>query len=158
MLRASLRKIKSAPKFAVLLLLGGLVVVVLGVGLALPHRRQPEQSIDRLTVGRFHYTLEVATTAADQEKGLGDRSMMSRDHGMVFPFMTESQQCIWMKDMRFPIDMIWVDSAKKVTHVERNVSPATYPRTYCFDGQYVIELNADEAARTHLHTGQHLTF
>ena len=67
---------------------------------------------------------------------------------MLFVFAKPSVQCFWMKDMQFPIDIIWLDSTKKVTHIETNVDPMTYPKQYCGDDttKYVIELRAGEAA------------
>jgi uncharacterized membrane protein (UPF0127 family) len=104
------------------------------------------------------YLLRAAETASDQARGLGGRKSMPADQGMIFIYTGNQQRCFWMKDMGFAIDMIWLDHAKAVTHVEHNVAPSTYPASFCHDGAYVIELPAGEAARNELTSGQTLTF
>jgi uncharacterized membrane protein (UPF0127 family) len=49
--------------------------------------------------------------------------------------------------MNFSLDMIWLDDDKRVVHIERGVSPATYPRTFCNDksASYVIEVRENVA-------------
>jgi uncharacterized membrane protein (UPF0127 family) len=108
--------------------------------------------------GTYGYTVRAAETAGDQARGLGNRNALPEDQGMLFVYNGDRQRCFWMKDMRFAIDMIWVDSNKAVTHIEPNVQPDTYPQTFCYVGSYVIELNAGEAARNSLQTGQKITF
>lgn len=85
---------------------------------------------------------------------------MAQDQGMLFVFNAPDTVCFWMKDMRFSLDIIWLDAQKEVVHIEKNVSPETFPKTYCPDkpAQYVIELNAGEAARNHLVAGHRLSF
>ncbi len=104
------------------------------------------------------YRLEVADTDALRAAGLGNRSSLSADQGMLFNYSTPAMRCFWMKDMRFPIDMIWLDRTKKATYIERDVNPSTYPQTFCHAGVYVIELNSGEAARAGLEVGQPVTF
>ena len=108
--------------------------------------------------GRRAYFVKAAESAGDQARGLGGEASMPTDRGMLFVYTGDQQRCFWMKDMRFPIDMIWLDHSKAVTHVERNVSPSTYPNAFCYVGAYVVELNAGEAARSNLQTGQKITF
>lgn len=114
--------------------------------------------MDVLRLGGKTYTLEVARSEAAREKGLGSRLVMDKDAGMLFLYQNEAQRCFWMKDMRFPLDIIWVAASKKVTHIEAGVSPLTYPKTYCYSGQYVIELNAGQTVEDHLAVGRTLDF
>lgn len=104
------------------------------------------------------YRLEVADTAARQQKGLSDRDSLPDDAGMLFPYNEVAERCFWMKDMQFSIDIIWAGSDKRVTHIESNVSPASYPRSYCYPAQYVIELNAGEAEKSEVLVGKRLDF
>ncbi len=60
--------------------------------------------------------------------------------------------------MRFSLDMIWLDSSKTITHIEKNVAPETYPNTYCDTSQtaYVIEINAGLTDAAKVKLGEHL--
>lgn len=83
---------------------------------------------------------------------------MASDQGMIFVFDPPSVQCFWMKDMEFPLDIIWLNRAKTVIKVAANVSPSSYPEKYCSDeeAKYVIELNAGEAKRADIVVGRRL--
>jgi uncharacterized membrane protein (UPF0127 family) len=106
------------------------------------------------------YLLEIVTTDTERSKGLGDREAMPANQGMLFVFEGVAVQCFWMKDMHFSIDIIWLDAEKRVVHIEKDVSPETYPRTFCPSkpAKYVIELNAGEASRASIRPGQKLSF
>ena len=103
-----------------------------------------------LTAPSSHYTLEVVRSDADKAKGLGGRSSMPKNHGMLFTYDKPGLHCFWMKDMRFPLDIFWLDQNKRIVHVETDVSPDTYPHVYCpkAPARYVIELNAGEYAES----------
>lgn len=104
------------------------------------------------------YRLTAAVSGAAQHKGLGGREQLSEDQGMLFWYSRDGGRCFWMEGMQFPLDIIWTDSAKQIVHMEQNLSPDTYPKTYCTNAQYVIELNAGVAAKHQLHLGQRLSF
>jgi uncharacterized membrane protein (UPF0127 family) len=65
-----------------------------------------------------------------------------------------------MKDMNFPIDMVWVDANQRVVSIESDVPPASYPKTFCPDeaAKYVLEFSAGTAAQQGLSVGQKLPF
>jgi len=113
-----------------------------------------------LKAGGHTYKLQVVTTAAAQEKGLGGRGSMPLENGMLFVFQGEGIRCFWMKDMQFPLDIIWTNKAHKVVYIQPELAPDTYPRSFCpqQQAQYVIELNAGEAARSGIRVGETLTF
>lgn len=93
---------------------------------------------------------EVASSSADQATGLSFRTSLLPAHGMLFPFAYPGDYGFWMKDMRFPIDMVWISSNKRVVSVTEDVLPSTYPTVFYppVAISYVLELNAG-AARTY---------
>ncbi|HEV2403036.1 MAG TPA: DUF192 domain-containing protein [Candidatus Saccharimonadales bacterium] len=111
------------------------------------------------TGGQIYY-LRQATTATEQAQGLGGRHAMPLYSGMLFIFPTASEQCFWMKDMHFPLDMIWLNSAKQVVYMQAAISPNTYPETFCPESpaRYVIELNTGQAHAAHIIVGRTLKF
>ena len=65
-----------------------------------------------------------------------------------------------MKDMQFPIDIIWLDEAKKIVNLEEYVSPESYPNIF-YPSQrsfYIIETNAGFVEKYNLTTGNTLDF
>ncbi len=127
------------------------VLVAVGVGFVL---KAPEST---LTMPGKEYRLELADTPETRTLGLSGRGTMASDRGMVFVFDTPTEACFWMKDMRFPIDIIWLNESRKVTQVRSDVSPESYPKSFCADDtRYVIELHAGEAARSSIRSGDRL--
>lgn len=108
------------------------------------------------------YTLQVADTPELRAKGLGGTESLDRDGGMLFVFPKPTHACMWMKDMNYGLDMIWLDENKKVVSISANVQPSTYPdRNFCSQAKkasYVIELNAGEIEQSNIQLGQTLKF
>lgn len=52
-----------------------------------------------------------------------------------------------MKDMHYPLDIVWIDSLMQVVGVTRRLDPSTYPTVFYApsDVQYVLEVNAGDA-------------
>lgn len=50
----------------------------------------------------------VAATQATREKGLSGREGLGPEEGMYFVFDRPDTYAFWMKDMRFPIDILWI--------------------------------------------------
>jgi hypothetical protein len=68
--------------------------------------------------------VEVVDTPEKMQKGLGERSSLGENQGMLFIFPNKNNLTFWMKDMKFDIDMIWIDD-NKIVDVSKN---ATYPK------------------------------
>jgi len=110
--------------------------------------------------GNKNVSYEVVNTEATRQRGLSGRTSLPVDRAMLFVFDTPGEQCFWMKDMRFDLDMIWLDKGKKVVHIERAVTPSSYPASFCADmaAKYVIEVNAGMAQQAGVHVGSQLSF
>jgi uncharacterized membrane protein (UPF0127 family) len=108
------------------------------------------------------FTLEVVKDGAAQVKGLSGRSGLGADQGMLFDYGsndghdhgTDENHCIWMKEMNFSIDVVWVDSTERITSIVPDLSPDTYPQAYCAKAEKILELPAGTAARHGLRVGQ----
>jgi uncharacterized membrane protein (UPF0127 family) len=114
----------------------------------------------KATVGTRQYRLVEAQTAAEREKGLSGRKNLALNQGMLFVYQKPGTYCFWMKDMRFSIDMIWLGNSKQVLAVKPNVSPSTYPQSFCPvpNAKYVIELSAGQARAAGIAPGTVIKF
>jgi len=68
------------------------------------------------------FTLEIALTEKGREKGLGGRENLCSTCAMLFVFEKPGRYAFWMKDMHFPIDIVWL-SGDKVVFVAHEISP-----------------------------------
>lgn len=62
-----------------------------------------------LKVGAIVVNVELADTEAKRSKGLGGRNSLPQNSGMLFTFDHPDQYKFWMKDMKFPLDFIWIN-------------------------------------------------
>jgi len=103
-------------------------------------------STTKIVIAGVTLNVEIAATAADQQKGLSDRDSMAPDHGMLFVFDSEGNWGFWMKDMRFPLDIIWFNSQRNAVFIEQNLLPCTPQdcpiHTPLVKATYVLEVNA----------------
>ncbi|HIA91857.1 TPA: DUF192 domain-containing protein [Candidatus Saccharibacteria bacterium] len=112
------------------------------------------------TVGEQTFDLLVADEPHEQITGLSGREGLDDDRAMLFVFDESAQHGIWMKDMLFSIDIVWLNSEKRVVHIESNISPDTYPRIFKPEenSKYVIEFNAGAVAKLGLSAGDTVEF
>jgi uncharacterized protein len=117
----------------------------------------------RIAVNGFAILADVAITEEDQIKGLSIRDQMNENEGMLFVYGEPSRQSFWMKDMKFPIDIIWLNGTGSVVHVEENLRPCV-PSLECpsfspnENAQYVLETVAGFAQKHHLQIGTDIDF
>ena len=103
-------------------------------------------------------TYEVVSTPEARQKGLGGRSEVPHNYGMLFVFTTPNIYRIWMKDMLVPIDILWLENDGTIIGIEESVLPSTYPQTYAPTKpvRLVLELRAGEARLKNLHVGSRI--
>ena len=103
-------------------------------------------------------TYEVVSTPEARQKGLGERSEVPHDYGMLFVFTMPNIHRIWMKDMLVPIDILWLESDGTIIGIEESVLPSTYPQTYAPPKpvRLVLELRAGEARLKNLRVGSRI--
>ena len=108
---------------------------------------------------------EVMVKDEDRAMGLMFRPSLALDHGMLFLFERPDFHGIWMKNCKFPIDILWLDADHKVVHLAEKVPPCTAKEDkdcavyYPFArASYVVELNAGQARREKAFVGSTVTF
>lgn len=108
-----------------------------------------------LAVGRHELLVEIADTPALRARGLSGRPMLESNRGMLFAFDEPGVFEFWMPDMRFPIDIIWIDEHQIVTEVMPSITPDTYPRRFTpkAPARYVLEVNAGWASAHGINAG-----
>jgi uncharacterized membrane protein (UPF0127 family) len=105
--------------------------------------------------------IDVAITPSQITRGLSSRPMMKNDHGMLFVFANRDYRPFWMKDMKFPLDFVWLDGTR-VVDLTRNVPILT-------DGTWtvirpnaqvdrVLEVNAGTIDRLHITTASSVKY
>jgi len=101
-----------------------------------------------IKLGNISLLASRADTNNARELGLSGTTYLPEDEVKLFIFETSEKWNFWMKDMNYPIDIIWLDEHKKVVHIENNVKFDSYPNLFLppVPAKYVIETNAGFAA------------
>jgi uncharacterized membrane protein (UPF0127 family) len=108
-----------------------------------------------LLLGGQHLQASIADTEPERERGLSGTPYLPPGIVKLFEFDTVSKWTFWMKDMLYPIDIIWLDDQKRIVHIESNIAPSTYPNTFAppVPAKYVIETEAGFTAAKKISVG-----
>ncbi|MEK6847999.1 MAG: DUF192 domain-containing protein [Nanoarchaeota archaeon] len=115
---------------------------------------------DSLYLNNKKISLIISNTPSIREKGLSGMASLPDDSAMLFVFERLDKHGFWMKDMNFPIDIIWLDDKYIITHIESNISPDTFPKVFHPEKNslYVLEANAYFAQENNMEVGDKLNF
>ncbi len=114
-----------------------------------------------VTISSTQIRAEVAQSPAEREKGLSGRRCIEPNQGMLFVFNKPGHYAFWMKDMNFPIDIVWIGPDHKIVGLEINVLPSSFPDRFVNKdnpAQYVLELQANRAKDLKIGLGTPVNF
>ena len=115
---------------------------------------QVEKTIS-LSIGQAQVKAFVANTGPLRQRGLGGRDDISNDEAMLFIFGNSALHGIGMKDMRFPIDIFWIDETLRIVFIKESVLPSSYPEVFApnVPVKYVLETRAGFARENNVKIG-----
>jgi uncharacterized membrane protein (UPF0127 family) len=106
--------------------------------------------------------VEVAQTPDELESGLMNRDELLAGSGMLFLFDGEDRHRIWMKNMMYPIDIIWIDSNHKIVDLLRSAPPCVSDPCHVYvpsnTARYVLEVQAGYVEGNKIKIGQDVSF
>ncbi len=108
-----------------------------------------------MAIGDVAVEASVADTWPERIQGLSNTPYLPEEVVKLFVFDSSAYHSIWMKDMNYAIDIIWVSEDAKIVHIAKNVPPESYPETFSpsVPALYVIETAAGFADTHSLTTG-----
>lgn len=114
-----------------------------------------QERVGVLHIGDATISVDIADTNEARARGLSGRESLPEDSGLFFIFEEQRQHGIWMKDMHFPIDIIWLTpvsdtsssgggEAVRIVDIKRDAAPESYPEIFYpkEPALYVLEVNA----------------
>lgn len=114
------------------------------------------------TIRDHTFSIDIAKTAKDKELGLSIKKNISDTYGMYFPFDRPDYYAFWMKQMKFPIDIIFIREGKIVTIFKNVPVPPDTDNlpTYQPDepANAVLEINAGLSQKYGFIKGDSVTF
>ncbi len=106
---------------SLILILLILIVTVIIAGML----GKPKDSLVNLRIKDHVFKVEVADTIEERQLGLSKRYSIAEDGGMLFVYDEKGTYGYWMKDMYFPIDILWIEDNIVVDILKSVVIPST---------------------------------
>lgn len=108
----------------------------------------------------LNINLTIAKTQAEKIKGLSGKETLQENEGMLFVYEKEGNYGIWMKDMNFALDIIWMDANFNIVDITENARPESFPEIFYprAGAQYVLEVNSGFAKKHHIKKDDRLLF
>ncbi len=143
------------------------LVAMLAVAGALPPAPPPlalaqgaaEMALEPLVIvtasgGVHRFTVEVARTRAEQERGLMFRETLADDRGMLFDWGGMVEAAMWMKNTLIPLDMLFIDADGRIVAIFADTVPGSLDViTAGVPVRAVLELKGGAAKRLGLKPG-----
>jgi uncharacterized protein len=118
------------------------------------------QPIKHVRIGSQSFAARTVITDEGRQRGLSYTETLGKRAGMLFVFENPSNHCFWMKDMKYPLDIIWLDESKKVVTIHENLQPESFPRSFCGaeSSIYVLEVPAGSVEMNTIKLGEQASF
>ncbi len=140
--------------FFLALFLGVFVVLIVLYG----QRFQGYNFSQKAFLGEIPINLSIIDKPALLVRGLSLHKPINKNEGLLFVFKEPDFHGIWMKDMKFAIDVVWLNEDKKVIHIREDFSPGSYPEVAYPDAKslYVLEVGSGFVKDNKITTGMEL--
>lgn len=143
-----------------ILIVFALVIVVLGREGFLNLYKKEGGVKTLLKIGDAQVRVDIALTPPEKFRGLSARESLGEDEGMLFVFGAPQRYSFWMKNIKFPLDIVWIDENKKVVDVTYDARPESYPLYFepRYPSQYVLEVPSGWAMKHGVESGSIVEF
>ncbi len=96
------------------------LVLLVSVVIALKLGTSTKSSTTTLTINGIEIKAQLAKTQSQIQKGLGGQNKLLEKEGMLFVMPSYNRYSFWMKDMKFPLDIIWLDK-DRIADITKNI-------------------------------------
>jgi uncharacterized protein len=134
-----------------------LTVMTSNLALATSDSRSDSTIIIATRDAQHVFTIEIARTPAEMERGLMYRERLDADRGMLFLYEDDREVAFWMKNTLIPLDLIFADASGRIVAIaERAVPLSTALIPSPGPVRAVLEVNGGTARRLHIQVGDRL--
>jgi uncharacterized protein len=114
---------------------------------------------DKIFFSENFFFVDIISKKEDLIRGLSGRKEMEDNSGLLMVFQNDDYHGIWMKDMFFPIDILWLNQNLEVVYIKESVLPETFPEVFRpkEKSRYVLEVSSGMVERFNISTGDKAT-
>ena len=106
------------------------------------------------------FRVDIAGNAATRRAGLMHKVSMPESDGMLLVFDGLGYHKIWMKNVHFPLDLLWLDKDFKIVDVRLDVQPCLELKCPSYiphsEALYVLEVVSGESQKAGFEIGKTL--
>ena len=126
--------------------------------------------VPNFVINGVQINVEIALTPEARTQGLSGRASLGEKEGMLFVFDAPGKYGFWMKDMNFPIDIVWFTPSERneaglardlrVVYIKKDAKPESYPEIFMPEenARYVLEVLAGFSDENNLQIGDRAEF
>jgi uncharacterized protein len=113
-----------------------------------------------IKINNYSLRATVADSPEEREKGLSGTKTLRPTAGKLFVFPDSGFWGIWMKDMSFSIDILWLNEDKSVVFIKEQASPDSYPQVFTsrVPARYVLEVPSGSVSKHSIKLGDKAEF
>lgn len=101
----------------------GVAIIVIIITIPYINRINVVKNKVQIKINEQYIIADVAKDEETRSKGLGGRDSLGINEGMLFLFNSEDTHGFWMKDMKFPIDIIWIAPDDNIAGITEDINP-----------------------------------
>src|SRR3989339_826310 len=117
---------KAKIIFIIALLIATSLLYLFGI-----FNKKDSNQFDTAVINNSSFRISIADTALERARGLSNKISLPKEEGLLFVFNEIGVYHFWMKDMNFPIDIIWIGEDYKIVYINKN-------RGFCFFGVSLV--------------------
>lgn len=135
----------------------GILALLVSLGVYLLKNKDYDSTMRTVTIGGTIISVEIADVLGEQVRGLSGRDSLCPDCGMLFVYERPGIRNFWMRDMKFPLDMVFIRDGRVVEIIAGVPIPVPgeeIPKVQsAYESDMVLEVNVGFAAAHGLKAG-----
>ncbi len=152
---------KLRIKNIIRLLVFFIAIILLGACAVKEQVQTVDDKYSKVSINNIDILVEVVDTAETRRLGLSYREELDKNAGMLFDMQTRAMTSFWMKEMKFSLDIIWIDG-DTIMNISKNLPPAgsqpgiSYSSEFLID--YVLEVDGGFCEENNINIGDKVIF
>ncbi len=114
-----------------------------------------------IEINKIKIPIEIVDNVESRRLGLSYREVLDKNSGMLFDMENKGVVSFWMKDMNFPLDIIWIDG-DKIVNISKNLPPAGSQPDLSYSSDlpidFALEVNGGFCEENNIDIGDEIVF
>jgi hypothetical protein len=120
------------------------VLIILFLLICVNQKQNRRSQSIYVKINDLRLKIQIADNLKKKFLGLSGQKKMPEQEGMLFVFNQPGSHSFWMRGMKFPLDIIWINKDLEIIEIKKDIQPDSFPQIYksIDPAKYVLEINA----------------